>query len=301
MPYALSLFLALSSTAWAAEAPHYLPSIHQRWDASDLICIGDASPPVRTGLTRTIDGSDRDQLSAEVELETCFKGDRPTASEIRVLGYDVVAMKDVGQGYGYGGAPIGFVSKGRNLLFLRRTDMRNEFEVTVPIYQTAIHLADNRPNSAGEDSRESERHILTQEFEAALRQFDDGDLSDIDYILDLLGSREGITELSRFSRGAPLPVQRDIAVALLSQDQRSSEPIVVSLLLDSSAPGWKRENAAEALGEHGTEAGYGPLQKLALQPTATDDLKALRLSAHSSLHRLEQRLQTKQLEDSSSP
>jgi hypothetical protein len=81
-----------------------------------LVCIGDASLPVRTGLTRTINGSDRDQLSAEVELETCFKGDRPTASEIRVLGYDVVAMKDVGQGYGYGGAPIGFVSKGRNPL-----------------------------------------------------------------------------------------------------------------------------------------------------------------------------------------
>jgi len=98
----------------------------------------------------------------KLNLKHASKGGRPTALEIRVLGYDVVAMKDVGQGYGYGGAPIGFVSKGRNLLFLRRTDMPNEFEVTVPIYQTAIHLADNRPNSAGDESRESERHILTQ-------------------------------------------------------------------------------------------------------------------------------------------
>ena len=293
MRYALSLLLAVSSIAWASEVPHYLPSIHQRWDASDLVCIGNTSSPVRSGLTRTIDGSDRDQFSAEIELETCFKGDRPAASQIRVIGYDVVATKDVSQGYVYSGAPIGFISKGRNLLFLRRTDMPNEFEVTVPIYQTAIHLADNRPNSASEKSRKSERYILTQELEAALGQFDDGDLSDIGYLLDLLGSREGITELSRFSPSTPLPVQRDIAVALLSHDQQNSEPIVVSLLLDSSAPAWKRENAAEALGEHGTEAAFGPLQKLALQPAATDDLKALRLSAHSSLHRLEQRLPTK--------
>src|ERR1035437_8372154 len=101
MRYALSMLLVMASTAWAAEAAQYLPSIQQRWAASELVCTGDASPPVRTGLTRTIDGSDRDQLSAEVDLETCFNGDRPTASEIRVLGYDVVASKDVGRGYAY--------------------------------------------------------------------------------------------------------------------------------------------------------------------------------------------------------
>src|ERR1700730_761776 len=101
MRYALSMMLALSFTTRAAEAAQYLPSIQHRWDVSALVCVGDASSPIRTGLTRMIDGSDRDQLSAEVELETCFKGNRPTASEILVLGYDVVAMKDVGQGYAY--------------------------------------------------------------------------------------------------------------------------------------------------------------------------------------------------------
>jgi hypothetical protein len=176
MRYALSMLLALSSSAWRAEAAQYLPSIQQRWDASELVCIGDASLPVRTGLTRTIDGRDRDQLSAEVELETCFKGDRPTASEIRVLGYDVVAMKDVGQGYGYGGAPIGFVSKGRNLLFLRRTQNPDDFEVTVPVYETAIHLADVRPDNTSGGSRHSSHLVLTQELEAAVVQFDDADL-----------------------------------------------------------------------------------------------------------------------------
>jgi len=155
MPYALSLLLAVSSIAWASEVPHYLPSIHQRWDASDLVCIGNTSSPVRSGLTRTIDGGDRDQLSAEIELETCFKGDRPAASEIRVIGYDVVATKDVSQGYVYSGAPIGFISKGRNLLFLRRTDMPNEFEVTVPIPR-----ARNRENPSATFSLRSLRPLL---------------------------------------------------------------------------------------------------------------------------------------------
>jgi hypothetical protein len=294
MRHALALLLAFSSAAWAAEGDHYLASIQERQDASDLVCIGDASAPVRTGVTRTIDGSDRDQLSADVEIERCFKGDPPAASAIRVLGYDVVAMKEMGQGYAYSGPPIGFVSKGRNLLFLRRTDMPNEFEVTVPVYQTAIHLADSRLNSSDE-LRGSERHILTQEFEAALVQFEDEDFTYIDHLFDLLGSRKGITELIRFSRDISLAVQRDIAVALLSRDQRDSEQAAISLLLDPSAPGWKRQNAALALGEHGTEAALGPLRQIASQPTATDDLKPLQLSAHSSLQRLEHRLRTGQL------
>jgi hypothetical protein len=291
MHYAVSLLLALSSAASAADTARYLPTIQGRWDASNLVCIGDASLPIRTGLTRNIDGSDRDQLSSEVSLETCFKGDRPTASEIRVFGYDVFATKDVGQGYGYGGPPTGFVVKGRNLLFLRRTDIPNEFEVTVPIYQTAIRLADNRPNSTDDESRDSVRHILTREFEAALVQLDDTDLGDIGYLFDLLGTRDAIAELARFSPGSPLSVQRDIAAALLLHDQLASEPIVISLLLDSSALGWKRENAALALGEHGTEAAFTPLQQIASQPAPTDDLKSLQITAQSSLRRLEHRLQ----------
>jgi hypothetical protein len=294
MHYALSMLLALSSTAWVAEAAQYLPSIQQRWDASDLVCIGDASSPVRTGLTRTIDGSDRDQLSAEVELETCFKGDRPTASEIRVLGYDVVAMKDLGQGYAYAGPPTGFVSKGRNLLFLRQTQNPDDFEVTVPIYETAIHLADARPDNNSGGGLLSARLVLTQELEAAVVQFDDGDLRYIGYLLDLLGTPAAIAELSKFSRDLPLAVQRDVAVALLFHGQPDAEPVVISLLLDTSAPTWKRGNAAGALGEHGTEAALGPLQQIASQHAETDDLESLRLTAHSSLDRLEHRLQAAQ-------
>jgi hypothetical protein len=294
MRYTLPMLLVLSSTAWTSKAAQYLPSIQQRWDASDFVCIGDASSPVRTGLTRTIDGSERDQLSAEVELETCFKGNRPTASEIRVLGYDVVAMKEVGQGYGYGGPPTGFVSKGRNLLFLRRTQNPDDFDVTVPIYETAIHLADARPDNSSGRGRQSARLVLTQELEAAVVQFDDAELGYIDYLFDLLGTTAGIAELSRFSRGVPRGVQRDVAVALLFHGQAAAEPVAISLLLDTSAPTWKRGNAAGALGEHGTEAALGPLQQIASQAAATDDLESLRLTAHSSLDRLEHRLQAAQ-------
>jgi hypothetical protein len=294
MRYTLPMLLVLSSTAWTAKAAQYLPSIQQRWDASDFVCIGDASSPGRTGLTRTIDGSERDQLSAEVELETCFKGDRPTASEIRVLGYDVVAMKNVGQGYGYSGPPTGFVSKGRNLLFLQRTQNPDDFAVTVPIYETAIHLADARPDNSSGRARQSAHLVLTQELGAAVAQFGDTDLRYIDYLFDLLGTTAGVAELSRFSRGVPLAVQRDVAVALLFRSQAAAEPVAISLLLDTSAPTWKRGNAAGALGEHGTEAALGPLQQIALQDAATDDLESLRLTAQSSLDRLEHRLQAAQ-------
>lgn len=290
MRYALSMLLACSFTTWAAEAAQYLPSIQQRWDVSDLICIGDASSPVRTGLTRTIDGSDRDQLSAEVELETCFKGIRPTAPGIRVLGYDVVATKDVGQGYAYSGPPTGFVSKGRNLLFLRPTQNPDEFDVAVPIYETAIHLADARPDNPSGGGQQSVRLVLTQELEAAVVQFGDADLRHMEYLFDLLGVPSAIAELSRFSRSVPLTVQRDISVALLFHGQADAEPIVISLLLDMSAPPWKRENAASALGEYGTKAALGPLQQIASQPAAADELESLRLGARSSLDRLEHRL-----------
>ena len=105
------LLLALVPTTYAAEVSRYLPSIWQRWDASDLVCTGVASAPRRTGDNRTIDGSDRDQLSSNVEFETCFKGESPFTSPVRVIGYDVVASKDIQGGYVFSRPPTGFVSK----------------------------------------------------------------------------------------------------------------------------------------------------------------------------------------------
>lgn len=137
-------FLALTSALYM-EPARYLQSIWQRWDASDLVCTGMASEPVRTGTTRAIDGISRDQLSSEVTLETCFKGNPPASSAVRVLGYSVTALKDVRGGVAYSGPPPGFLRKGRNLLFLRQTSTAGPLEVAVPIYETAIRLADTRP------------------------------------------------------------------------------------------------------------------------------------------------------------
>jgi len=291
---AILLCLALlSAAACAAETSRYLATLQERWDASDLVCIGIASAPVRTGFTRTIDGIDRDQLVTEVEFETCLKGKGTAPSAVRVVGYDARASKDVDGGFVYSGPPTGFVRKGRNLLFLRRTKTLHNLEIVVPIYETAIRLADSRPNYAVEASPVSKRFALTQEFEAALVQFDASDVSDIDRIVDLLGIRDGMAELSRFSQHLPLSIQRDIAVALLLHDQLNSEPLAISLLQDTSAPAWKRANAAEALGQHGTERALPHLHQIALQPTTSDDLKSLQVHALSSLHRLESRLGTK--------
>src|SRR5438270_1023142 len=63
MKAAISFLLALSSATYAAEAPRYSGSVWQRWEASDLVCTGLASAPVRTGITPTIDGTDCDQLA----------------------------------------------------------------------------------------------------------------------------------------------------------------------------------------------------------------------------------------------
>lgn len=287
------LFLALASATGAINA-QYLPTIQQRWDVSDLVCIGQATAPARTGFTEFIDGSDRDQMSADVDLQMCFKGDRPNPSRIRVFDYSVFALEDIeGKGgYAYAGPPTGFVRKGRNLLFLRKTNVPGEFETSVLIYATAIPLADEPPIYPAARSAQFTRVVVTRELEAALLQEDrnGGNISDIGHLFDWLGAQDGIAELSRFSKSAPRTVQRNVAVALLSRGLQSYEPAVIALLLDSSAPGWKRENAALALGRSGTEAAVAPLRQIAIQPATTQELESLREVANESLHSLEHRL-----------
>ena len=289
MRAAIPLLLALSSAVHGG-IPRYLPGVWQRWDASDLVCTGVASGPVRTGITRTIDGRDRDQLSSEVKFETCFKGKPPAPSRVRVVGYSVMANKDIHGGVLYSGPPPGFVRKGRNLLFLRQTATPSELEVAVPIYETAIRLADSRPHYPNDTSAIAVRFALTREFEAALVQFDENDVSDIDRILDVLGNVEGIGELTKFSKTVPPPIQRDIALALLKHDQLEYEPVAISLLIDASAPEWKRANAANALGEHGTEHALPYLRQVASEAATTDDLKSLHVTALRATQRLQHRL-----------
>ena len=282
--------LVLTSVLYG-EPARYLPSIWQRWDVSDLVCTGVASEPIRTGAARTIDGSRRDQLSSDVTFETCFKGKPPGSSPVRVLGYSVFALKDVPDSVGvaYAGPPPGFIRKGRNLLFLRQSATAGALEVAVPIYETAIRLVDTRPRYPSDSSPTFFREAMTQEFEAAIVEFDATDISDINRIFDLLGRRGAIIELSTFSKTVLPPIQRDIAVALLEHDQLECEPLVISLLIDPTAPPWKRSNAASTLGRHGTERALPYLQQVASEPMATDGLKSLHLWVVEACQRLERR------------
>jgi hypothetical protein len=272
------------------EPARYLQSIWQRWDASDLVCTGMASKPIPTGITRVIDGNSRDQLSSEVTVETCFKGKPPASSPIRVLGYSVTSLRDARDGVLYAGPPTGFLRKGRNLLFLRQTATAGVLEVAVPIYETAIRLADTRPQYPSDSSSTFFREALTQEFEAAIVQFDATDVSDIEHVFDLLGSSQAAMHVSTFSKTVALPIQCDIAVALVEHDQLESEPLAISLLMDTSALPWKRANAASALGRHGTERALPYLRQVASEPVTTEELKSLHVWVLEACQRLERRL-----------
>ncbi len=285
--------LALFSIACAGTTPLYLPTIQQRWDASDLVCTAVVSTPIPTGVTRQIDGSDRDQLSVKASIEKCFKGKKPPTHTLKVIGYSVYAAKDLhGTGFAYAGPPTGFVSKGRNLIFLRRTAAPDRFEIAVPIYATAIRLSDSRPYYPDDNSPTGTRFALTQEFESALLQSDSTDVYYLQWIFDLLGKQESVSDLRALSPRAPLAIQRDIAVSLLAHGQSDCEPVVISLLMDASAPAWKRQNAAGVLGEHGTQRALLYLRQITLQPATTDDLKVLRTWTLEALRRLDCRLAT---------
>lgn len=302
----LLFVLVLGVGASRSEEPSFLPTIQGRWNASDLVCIGKAESPVRTGVTQFINGENRDQLSANVVLERCFKGQAPSSSEIRVVGSYVAAAKKGESliGFVYAGPPVGFVHEGRNLLFLRKGAAPDEFAVTVPIYQTAIPLADVPPEYPSSTSPGFTKVVLIRELERAMLEAEDtggkninrgfgdplrSDIEYIEYLMDYLGTSDGIAELSRLSHTAPLAIQRDIAVKLLAYDPSKYEPSVISLLLDDSAPVWKRGNAALALGRDGTSAALDPLQRVVLEPAGTEQLKMLRNEAESSLGSLKRR------------
>jgi hypothetical protein len=302
------LLPTLALAASASQGSRMLPTIQARWDASDLVCIGAADAPQRTGVAEFIDGANRDQLSANVELERCFKGEKPRSSEIRVLGNYVAPAKPDENGvisFAYSGPPTGFVHKGRNLLFLRKTSVPDEFVVTVPVYETAIPLADVPHAYPSAASPSFIKIVLTRELENAMLQsedtgsdtdlkpFADPLLSDyryIEYLLDYLETPDGLDELSRFSEIAPLAVQRDIAVKLLDLDESRYESSVISLLLDETAPEWKRGNAALALGRKGTPAALEPLRQVVREPAVTEQRKMLHNEARSSLESLDRRV-----------
>ena len=55
------------------------------------------------------------------------------------------AEKQIWNGFAYSGLSTSFVARGRNPLFLRKTDQLQTWPVTVPVYETCIELADVPP------------------------------------------------------------------------------------------------------------------------------------------------------------
>ena len=253
--------MRLSQSPSVKEPPFISGGLQFRWDYSDLVCTGVAAVPKRTGIVENLGGTDRDQLSARVELQTCFKGVRP-AGVVTVLGDSVVASKDAQGGFVYAGPPTGFVVLGRNLLFLRATKTPHVWRVTVPVYATCLELTDVPPEYTVDGSEDSIRRALAAEIEAVIAQ---GHLREkpygfltrdhpeyvaaiyAPYILEVLGKPAALNELARIMASLPAASRRVIAMELLRNGDQRGVPEALALLQDESAVGWQRANAAGAL------------------------------------------------------
>lgn len=217
-----------------------------RWDYSDLVCTGTAHHPQRTGVVKRIGDADRDQLRASVTIETCFKG-KTTRNPIHVIGYDLYAQKETKQGFIYAGPPTGFVTQGRNLLFLRRTNAPGIWDVTVPVYETCLALAPTAPAYTTDGSPKATRRALAAEVEAVATANPEKSSYYLGYVLDFLGEQKGLAELKPLSPTANEDLRRQIALLLLRHHDQDGEGEAIALLEDSSEADWQRANAARAL------------------------------------------------------
>jgi hypothetical protein len=276
-----------------------LGGIQQRWDDSDLACTGSAEEPIRTGLIETLDGSDRDQLMSWVMLETCFKGKKPDR-QIQVLGDSVFAEKDIHGGFAYVGPAPGFVTHGRNLLFLRKTERPGIWRVTVPVYAICIQLADAPPSYTLDGSEDSIRHALVAEMEAMIglgelrpslgaiqirsREPDRIAAEYLPYILEILGETQGLGEFARLMEVSPQAVRREVAMALLREGDQRGQPDTLALLEDTSLPDWQRANAARALELAKSTRARSVPERIAREPGNQE----LRHAAAESLSRMRQ-------------
>jgi hypothetical protein len=269
--------MRVGQTTSLRDPPFSAGGLQFRWDYSDLVCTGVAAEPKGSGIVENLGGTDRDQLTARVEIQTCFKGVRP-AGVVTVLSDSVIAAKDAQTGFAYAGPPLGFVVPGRNLLFLRATKTPHVWRVTVPVYATCLPLADVPPDYNVDGSEDSIRRALAAEIEAVIAQ---GHLRDqpygfqtlaepeyvaavyAPYILEIYGKSQGVNELASIMSFSPVASRRVIAMELLRNGDQRGLPDTLALLQDESVVGWQRSNAARAL-----EYAQSPRAKLALESIA---------------------------------
>jgi hypothetical protein len=271
--------------------------IQLRWDFSDLVCTGSATEPIVTGRTERVGDSDRDQLMSWVVLESCFKGAKPNA-RVQVLGDSVFAEKEIQGGFAYVGLPTGFVARGRNLFFLRKTDQPQIWRVTVPVYAICIQLADVPPVYALDGSDDSIRRVLTAEMETMI---DRGELrptrgtmnpetkeSDriaaeyLPYILQILGRTEALREFGNLMQFSPTAVRREIAMTMLREGDQRGVTDSLALLEDANVPDWQRANAARALAHATSPRVRSTLERI----TRESDHEELRRAAKESYYQM---------------
>ena len=272
-----------------------------RWDYSDLVCTGVAAEPRHTGIVENLEGTDRDQLSASVELQTCLKGARP-ADVVTVLGDTVIASKDAQRGFAYAGPPLGFLVPGRNLLFLRATKSPRVWRVTVPVYATCLPLADIPPDYTVDGSEGSIRRALAAEVEAVmaqghLRGHASGFPSQVQpesvaaiyapYILEIYGKPGALNEMARIMTSLPVASRRAVAMELLRSGDQRGLPDTVALLQDESVVNWQRANAARALEYTRSLQARLVLESLA-NKTSDDELRRVACEVLAKLSRSSQ-------------
>jgi hypothetical protein len=269
--------MRLNQSPIVKEPPFISGGLQFRWDYSDLVCTGVAADPKRTGIVENLGGTDRDQLSARVELQTCFKGVRP-AGIVTVLGDSVVASKNAQGGLVYAGPPTGFVAPGRNLLFLRASKTPHVWRVTVPVSATCLPLADVPPDYTVDGSENSIRRALAAEIGAVIAQ---GHLREkpygfltrdhpeyvaaiyAPYLLEVYGKYAALNELARIMASLPDASRRVIAMELLRNGDQRGLADTLAFLQDESVVAWERANAARTL-----EYAQSPRAQLALESIA---------------------------------
>jgi len=274
--------ITLSQDAPTKEPPFVAGPLQMRWDYSDLVCTGLADQPQRTGKVGVLGGYDRDQLSANAFLQTCFKGNAPQR-QIRVLGDSVFAQEEVqGRGMVYSGPSPGFVVQGRNLFFLRKTNSPAVWRVTLPAHECALPLADIPPDYRLDSSEASIRAALGAEIMAVIRQ---GYVRAESYsymtvlnqpeavvgtyaapLFDILGRTRALDALATLLNDPRLAMRRAVAVELMINGDQRGLAGTLAALRDKDAPDYVRTNAARALEYTDSPRAQAALEVLAREP-----------------------------------
>jgi hypothetical protein len=277
-------FSPSQSPPMAAPPFAYISRLQDRWDYSDRVCTGTAEAPVSTGVIENLGGTDRDQLASRVAIENCFKGQIPVET-ITVLRDNVVAEKDVHGGWGYSGPPTGFLSRGRNLLFLRHTEDPTLWRVTIPVFATCIPLADDAPSSPFDRSLQAVPDALVVEFGSAIEQGPRplgnseypvvlANSEYLEYIWQILSKDRGILELKSFMERSSWTIRQDIALYMLNRGYSDGLTEVIALLEDNGTDSWKRANAARLLRNESSAQVKQALERAAAQPGPKEVIEA---------------------------